>query len=193
MAEQFCAIDFETANPARGSVCSFGLVRLDADGNLLAVDGGLVHPPAGLDHFAPMNMRIHHISPKKVAGAPGWEAILPRLVDFVGDDLLVAHNAAFERSVIRAASLAVGLADPELPIACTVRMSRLIMPQLSDHKLPTVARHLGVPVLQHHDAIADAAMCGLIATKLLAHARGGAALDQLAAACGEPSRRARLL
>lgn len=179
----FCAIDFETANPTRGSICAMGVVRFDTTGKIIDGDTSLIRPPAGLDTFAPINMRIHKISARKVIGAPEWQQMLPRLVAFVGDDLLVAHNAAFERSAITAASLAVHLDDPQLPIACTVKMSQVLLPQLANHKLPTVAAHLGVPVLDHHSALDDAAMCGLIAVELLKHARPGTTMAQLAAAC----------
>lgn len=172
--QTFCAIDFETANPQRGSVCAIGLAKFDAvTGQLIASDGGLIRPPKGLDHFAPMNMRVHHISPRKIEqarngqGAITWDVVLPWMVAFVGSDLLVAHNAAFERSVIRSASEAMGLAVPSLRVACTVKIAKRELPALPQHKLPAVAAHLGVPQKSHHDAADDALVCGGIMAALL--------------------------
>lgn len=192
--ETFCAIDFETANGKRGSVCSIGLVKLDAAGNLLDAFSTLIQPPPGLDEFAWQNMRVHRISPRKVkdANAPTWPSVLSRLLTFVGDDLLVAHNAAFERGAIREATTAYGLIAPELEIVCTVKLAKALLPGLANHKLPTVVDHLGVPLLDHHDALADAAMCGLVAQKLLARATPGTSLTTLANTCGHQIRPRRL-
>lgn len=184
----YCAIDFETANPARGSVCAIGLARFDAaTGAMLAADGGLVTPPAGLDEFNPYNMRVHHISPRKIKaarsgrGAASWEEVLPWLVSFVADDVLVAHNAAFERSVITQATQAVGYPVPELTqrVVCTVKMAKQELPHLPKHRLPDVIDALGLPTMgdSHHDALADAIACGQIAAGLMQ--AKGASLEQL--------------
>lgn len=192
--QTFCAIDFETANPQRGSVCAVGIAKYDAvTGRLVAKDGGLVRPPKGLDHFAPMNMRVHRISPRKIEaarngqGAITWDVVLPWLVSFVGTDLLVAHNAAFERSVVRAASEAMGLAVPPLRIACSVKIAKRELPELTQHKLPIVASHLGVVQTSHHDAADDALVCGGIMAQLLQRSGENslAGLDQMILRSGQ--------
>jgi len=192
--QTFCAIDFETANPQRGSVCAVGIAKYDAvTGQLVAKDGGLVRPPKGLDHFAPMNMRVHRISPRKIEqarngqGAATWDVVLPWLTAFVGTDLLVAHNASFERSVVRAASEALGLAVPPLRIACSVRIAKRELPELAQHKLPIVAEHLGVAQHAHHDAADDALVCGGIMAQLLQRSGENslAGLDQMIQRSGQ--------
>lgn len=198
METTFCAIDFETANPNRGSVCSFGVVRFSLEGEIRGGDASLVVPPPGIDSFNGHQMRIHRISPRKVreANAPDWPTALARIAAVVGDDLLVAHNAPFERSVIRGACAAHGIPDPDWPIVCTVKMSQRMLPQLASHRLPAVAEHLGVPLLTHHDALSDAAMAGLVAVELLRRSPGCADVSELAAACGQAhhlGRPARLL
>lgn len=178
----FCALDFETANGSRASVCSVGLARFTLDGKLVAGGATLVRPPAGHDHFGPYNMHVHRIDPRKIreANAPGWEQVLPRLVEFISDDVVVAHNGSFERSVLAQASAAVGAQAPDVEVVCTVKLAQKMLPELKDHKLPTVAAALGVPVLEHHQAMADAVMCGLIAARLLARTAPGTTLTQLA-------------
>lgn len=64
-------------------------------------------------------------------------------------------------------------------------MSRALLPGLENHKLPTVAEHLGVPLMNHHDALEDAAMCGLVAARLLRRCPAGTTLTQLAVASGQ--------
>lgn len=183
----FCAIDFETANGSRASVCAVGLVRVDAaTGRVLHAGGGLVRPPAGHDTFLPQNTRIHGILADQVTAAPRWPEVMAWITDFVGSDELVAHNAAFERSVIRQASQACGLASVQPEIVCTVKLAQTMLPLLENHRLPTVAAHLDVPLLNHHQALADATMCALIAQRLLTKAAPGTTLTQLAQACSRP-------
>ncbi len=190
----FTAIDFETANPKRGSVCAIGVAKFDLlTGQLVAKDGGLVTPPAGLDEFNGYNMRVHHISPRKIRearngqGAATWAEVLPWLVRFVGEDLLVAHNAPFERSVLRSASEAVGLEAPAMAerVFCTVQMAKHELPGLSKHKLPVVVDALGLPSMgdSHHDAGADALACGQVAAALML--RSGTSLADLIKRSGQ--------
>lgn len=154
----FTAIDFETANAQRGSVCAVGITKVH-DGQIVRSTSCLVSPPQGLDRFAPANIRVHGIKPSDVRGAAGWPRVWRAMIDIIGTDIVVAHNAPFERSVIRAASQAEGVGVPPLHIACTVKMAKLLLPDLPKHKLPFVAEALGVLQAHHHDAGDDARVC----------------------------------
>lgn len=188
MSRTFCALDFETANGSRASVCSVGLVRIDETaGQATDAISGLVTPHRDHSAFLPGNIRVHGITADMVreARAPEWPSVLHQIREFVGTDLVVAHNAPFERSVLRAASAAYGLPDPGFDMVCTVKLSRALLPGLSSHKLPVVAAHLGVLAGNHHDALADARMSGMIAAGLVARAGYGAHLAHLAHAHGQ--------
>lgn len=194
-AATFCGIDFETANGSRASVCSVGLVRIDAqNGTILAETGGLITPHPAHSAFLPGNVRVHGITAEHVRAArgPEWPQALRLIREFVGDDLLVAHNASFERSVIRSASAAYLIEPPPFDFVCTVKLARAMLPELTKHKLPIVAEHLGVLGGQHHDALDDARMCGLIAARLIERTAPGTTLAQLAAKHGQQFPRRRL-
>ena len=109
MALDFTAIDFETANPSNASACAVGLVKVRG-GQVVAQTGWLIQPPAGHDRFEYRNTQIHGIQASDVVGAPMWRQVWARLAEFVGADPLVAHNASFDTSVIRAANTASGAA-----------------------------------------------------------------------------------
>ena len=98
----FTAIDFETANSKRASVCAVGATRV-RDGRIVERFNQLVHPPLGYDEFNQWNIRVHHIHPEDVAQSPSWPEVAPRLSAFIGSDTLVAHNANFDSSVMVAA------------------------------------------------------------------------------------------
>jgi len=157
----FTAIDFETANSSSASACSVGLVRV-RDGQVVASDGWLIRPPAGHDRFFDINVSIHGITPDAVAAAPGWTTQLPRLLDFIGDDVLVAHNAGFDVAVLRRACEATDAVLPALRSVCTVQLARKTY-TLDSYRLPLVAAAVGFLDFAHHDALADALACAHIA------------------------------
>lgn len=150
----FTAIDFETANEHWGSPCAVGLVRV-RDGIAVQAVHWLIRPPSRVGYFTPRNIEIHKITPEMVAGAPPWRDLLPALVDFVGDDIAVAHNARFDASVIRYACANDRLPAPRIPFLCTLNLSRRAL-DLPNYKLPTVVRGLGFELLDHHNPLADA-------------------------------------
>lgn len=60
-----------------------------------------MRPPELVDTFDAYNVAIHGITPALVARAPRWDAVLPALIDDIGDDIVVTHNAGFDIGVIR--------------------------------------------------------------------------------------------
>lgn len=151
----FTAVDFETANRHRGSVCSIGLVRVRG-GEIVLERHRYVQPPIEMEAFEARNIEIHGITPEMVEGQPRFGEIQPAFLRFIGDDLLVAHNAAFDMGVIRKASVAEGFEEPVLRSVCTCEIAKRDLPELVNHKLPTVCEHFGISIGNHHDALADA-------------------------------------
>ncbi len=157
VALDFTAIDFETANGFRGSPCSVGLSKV-RDGVIVDQRFALMKPPVGHDHFDYRNVQIHGVTAQDVAHAPRFSLVYPSLAEFIGDDVLVAHNAAFDTGVIRSALEVSGMPGPAFDYACTVILSRKSY-SLPSHSLPFVAEAAGVPLINHHDPVEDAQAC----------------------------------
>lgn len=157
VALDFTAVDFETANGFIGSACSVGLVKVRS-GKIVETEQWLMQPPAGFDHFDPRNVSIHHITPDMVEDAPRVTELLPDLLEFIGPDVLVAHNSSFDSGVIRAASEASAIPVPEIAHLCTVKLSRKAY-DLPSYSLPFVAEEAGHPIENHHEALADSVAC----------------------------------
>ena len=157
VALDFTAVDFETANGFIGSACSVGLVKVRS-GKIVETEQWLMKPPAGFDHFDPRNVSIHHITPDMVIDSPRVTQKLPELLDFIGPDVLVAHNSSFDSGVIRAASEAGEIPVPEIAHLCTVKLSRKAY-DLPSYSLPFVAEEAGHPIENHHEALADSTAC----------------------------------
>jgi DNA polymerase-3 subunit epsilon len=177
----FTTIDFETANSYRGSPCSVGLVRV-RDGKVVESQHWLIRPPEGADWFDGWNVAIHGITAEMVAASPRWKEILPAIVDFIGDDVVVAHNAGFDLGVVRYACALDNIEWPEMRFLCTLVMARRAM-ALPTYRLPFLAETMGIAFDDHHNALADATVVVDIATRL-AEQHEAADLHELAGALG---------
>ena len=156
-------IDFETANSARNSACQVGLVVLEK-GRVIDEFVSLIRPPGD---FGTIQMSIHGITPSRVAKAPTLASIWPLVSAFLArGKRIVAHNAAFDRSVLFASLAHHGIAAPPIDFECTVALARSRLPRLGDHKLPTVCAALGITFTDHHNALADARAAAKIAWAL---------------------------
>lgn len=157
-------MDFETANPSRGSMCSLGAVRV-RDGVIVDTFASLVKPADG-HTFADANVRVHGITAELVAAAPTWAEILPRFSEFAADDTLVAHNARFDISVLMNTCAEYDLDWPALEVLCTLQAARATL-QLPSYSLPWVSEHLGLERFEHHDALQDARAAAAILIALI--------------------------
>jgi DNA polymerase-3 subunit epsilon len=153
----FTAIDFETANSSNASACAVGLARV-RDGEIVDTAGWLIQPPAPHDAFFELNIRIHGIHPEDVRDAKSWSQQLPDLAAFVGDDVLVAHNAGFDMAVLKRACEATGDEHPAYRYACSLQVARSVY-RLDSYRLPFVAAEAGFAEFAHHNATADALAC----------------------------------
>lgn len=154
----FLAIDFETATNRRDSACAVGAVLLE-DGVAVAEFRSLLRPP--WLHVDPRHASIHGLDANALAQAPSFRQAFPQLEALIERaDVIVAHNAGFDRSVFEASCRTARLPIPKTTWLCTVALARKAF-VLPAYKLPTVAAHLGL-ALDHHDAMSDARACAQI-------------------------------
>lgn len=156
----FTAIDFETANSSSASACQVGLIRVRG-GSVVERAEWLIRPPHGHDHFEAFNVHLHGVSEEMTRDAPGWAEQLGDLLGFIGDDIVVAHNAGFDMGVIRKACAVTVQPTPKLRYLCSVQVSRKTY-DLPSHSLPYAAEAAGFTEFQHHNALADAEACAAI-------------------------------
>ena len=114
----------------------------------------LVNPEIPIPRFV---ASLTGISNDMVRDAPVFADVAPRWLDFVSDSVLVAHNAPFDTSFLNHEISRVypghRMVNPHL---CTVRLSRRAMPDLSNHRLETIASHFSIPIASRHRAGSDA-------------------------------------
>ena len=148
----FIAIDFETANAARSSPCAIGLTVVER-GIVATSQHWLIRPHDMW--FDPFNIAIHGITPEMVRNQPEFDQLWPELQPYISQYPIVAHNAAFDMSVLRKTLDSYGLKYPKNSYLCSVLLAKITWPGLASYRLDYLAGHLGFE-LKHHDAASDA-------------------------------------
>jgi DNA polymerase-3 subunit epsilon len=170
MTGRFAALDFETADYGRDSACSLSVVIVN-NSEVVAKWHSLIQPPRRTFLFT----YLHGISWNDVKGKPKFDEIMPEIRSLLDQvDFVAAHNASFDRSVLRACCESYGIGHIELPFVCTVKLARKAW-SLKPAALPNVCSHLKIP-LKHHDAESDSHACAQI---LLSALSQGHAYDEI--------------
>lgn len=175
----YTAIDFETANAYRGSPCAVGLVRV-RNGRIVDERRWLIRPPEAADWFDGFNTWVHGITAEMVANAPRWKDVLPSIIEFIGHDVVIAHNAGFDIGVIRYACGVDNIEWPAMRFLCTLVMARRAL-ALPSYRLPFVTEALGHSMGDHHDPLDDARAVTEVVARLAAQ-EGVETLEELASA-----------
>lgn len=106
------------------------------------------------------------INDSMVIDAPEIQAVLPEFLEFIGDAVLVAHNASFDVGFIQQNCRYQELSDKFVYLD-TVALSRVLLPQLGRYKLNQVAKALKINLLNHHRAVDDAEATAQIFLKFI--------------------------
>jgi DNA polymerase III epsilon subunit family exonuclease len=165
----FVVVDVEAtgAKTPPNRLIELGAYRIRG-GKIVDKFATLVNPEIPIPRFV---ATLTGISNEMVKGAPVFADVAPKWLDFVSEAVLVAHNAPFDTSFLNHEISRVypghRMVNPHL---CTVRLSRRAMPDLSNHRLETIASHFSIPIASRHragsDALATAEIFILLLTEL---------------------------
>ncbi|MGL4909494.1 MAG: 3'-5' exonuclease [Bacteroidales bacterium] len=162
--KDFVALDFETANQHRSSVCSIGIVIV-SNGKIVDKFYKLIQPYP--NYYTEWAIECHGLSAQDTIDAPifptVWEEITPRIKNLP----LVAHNKGFDENCLIKCHEYYDMEYPNYDFHCTLQKARKIFPDLSNHQLHTVSEHIGFRLENHHNALADAEACAKIAIAIL--------------------------
>lgn len=154
----FTAIDFETAQGRRWSICQVGLVRV-VEGRIVHEISQLVRPP---DNFYwPRWSELHGITAQDTVCAPDFAEVWPVIEPFITGQEVVAHNASFDLSCLRQTLELYRLPVPHLLGRCTYRIYRKGLAEL--------CHNYGIS-LDHHHALSDARACAELYRRHLGNA-----------------------
>ena len=152
---EFVAIDVETSNPKRASICQIGLAMY-RDSRLVDEWSSLIDPE---DYFHSMNIGVHGITEEDVMGAPTFIDVMPDLERFMSGAVCVSHSP-FDRTSIHQALERYSLSSIDATWLDSVLVARRTW-EASSYDLANVCKIIGYD-FKHHDALEDAKACGHI-------------------------------
>ena len=160
----FAAIDFETANECRSSVCSVGVVIVRG-GKIVDSFYSLIHPEP--EYYQWFCQQVHGLSEGDTDDAPVFPYVWEKIAPMIEGLPLVAHNSPFDEGCLKAVFGVYQMDYPDYEFYDTCATSRRVLPDLEHHDLETVSAACGYDLTNHHHALADAEACAYIAMKIL--------------------------
>lgn len=154
--ESFTAIDFETAQGYRWSICQVGLIRVEK-GIITKELNILVQPPN--NYYWSRFTDIHGISAQDTFKSPTFDVVWNQIEPYITNKNVIAHNGfGFDFPVLSNTLEYYGLLTPEYNKFCTYKIYKSNLADLCmEHKIP----------LNHHDALSDARACAELYLKWL--------------------------
>lgn len=162
--KDFAAIDFETANCERSSVCSVGVVIVR---NNEIVDSfySLINPEPNYYNY--WCTKVHGLTNRDTDDAPIFPEVWKQIAPLIESLPLVAHNSPFDESCLKAVFRVYQMDYPDYKFYDTLSTARRTMKGLENHQLHTVAAVCGYQLDNYHHALADATACAWIAREIL--------------------------
>ena len=160
----FVALDFETANNDKASVCSIGIVTVK-DNRVVDEYYSLVKPQEGM-LFDNNNIQVHGITPGIVEDAPHFKDIWPEVLARLDGRVVVAHYAKFDINVLKAVLDSYNIDYPAIQYICSWLLSKAVWTDLPTYRLDFLAHKIGFQ-FKHHNALEDAHACAEIMLSII--------------------------
>ena len=161
--QDFAAIDFETANYCRSSVCSVGVVIVRG-GEVVDRYYSLIKPVP--EYYNYRCTQVHGLTAADTDDAPEFPEVWAQIEPLIDGLPLVAHNKSFDESCLKAVFRAYDIYYPGYEFYCTCIASRRRWPGMPNN-LDVAAARCGYYMKNHHHALADAEACAAIALEIL--------------------------
>lgn len=162
--DAFVVFDIETTgfSSVKDKIIEIGAVKVE-NGKIVSRYSTFVNPEVPI----PFEItKLTSITDAMVIDAPKIETVLPEFMEYVGDAVLVAHNAGFDVGFIEENCRRLGM-ERKLTSVDTVALARVLLPTLSRYKLNIVAKTLGISLENHHRAVDDAGATAEIFVKFV--------------------------
>ena len=151
--EEFVVFDIETTglNSHTNEIIEIGAVKIKA-GRIVDRYSQLINPGRPIPYHI---TEITSITDEQVANEPKIDEVIGKFVDFVGDAVLVAHNAPFDMGFIKRDIKKYLNIDLECSVIDTLQMARDLFPDLKKYGLGDLNKTLGLALEKHHRAVDD--------------------------------------
>lgn len=151
--DRFVVFDIETTgfSSSEDRIIEIGAVKIE-NGEVIDSFNYFVNPEMSIPYKI---TELTGINNDMVKNEENIGYVLPKFLDFVGDSVVVAHNADFDTGFIKANCKRLGLKFNN-GILDTLPLARFLFPELKKHKLNVICNHLGISLENHHRAVDDA-------------------------------------
>ncbi len=156
----FTAFDTETTGLKTDAarIIEIGAVQFNRDG-IIGRFEMLVNP---LQSIPPECTAVNHITDSMVSDKPVISKILPQFIDFLGDSIIVAHNARFDLNMLAAELERSALPPNKNRVIDTLALCKWAYPEAGKYRQTFIAERLGIRIADAHRAADDAFVCGNI-------------------------------
>jgi DNA polymerase-3 subunit epsilon len=152
----FVVVDLETTggSPTGAHITEVGAVKIRG-GEVIGEFQTLVNPAEPIPAFISV---LTGITDQMVADSPRIDSVLPAFLEFARHSVLVAHNAPFDISFLKAAATLTGHSWPSFRVVDTAHLARQLISkdEAPNRKLSTLARLFGAATTPDHRALHDA-------------------------------------
>jgi DNA polymerase-3 subunit epsilon len=173
----FVVVDVETTgmSPLTDRLTEIAMMKV-RNGQLVDEFSTLINPLVTIPAHITALTGIDNVT---VADAPPAREVARTIADFFGDAVFVAHNVSFDWGFVRQTLLRERAIDLHLPLLCTVKLSRKLLPSLPSHSLGVVAQALDIKIHERHRASGDAYATALALITFLTHLKNQRGLKTL--------------
>lgn len=163
---RFIAFDLETTGtlPGVDQIVEIGAVLFNEAGAPETIFETLINPGVPMPEAA---SRVNGITDEMLVGKPSITDVLDAFAEFCGEQIMVAHNAAFDTQFLVADIKKHETTAPRGLVLDTLPIARKVFPGLANYKLGTLVQHLNIPTAGFHRAEEDAAYCGQLFHKMV--------------------------
>lgn len=119
------------------------------------------------EKLSPLIIDLTGITDDMVENAPEIDDVIKDFHTWMGDSILVAHNASFDMGFINAALKKVGYEQAANPVIDTLELGRLLYPSFKNYRLNTLCKKFNIELVSHHRAIYDAEATGHLLWKMV--------------------------
>ena len=162
MVDSYVCLDLETTglNPKTDKIIEIGAVKV-REGEITDRMETLVNPGRALEERI---VELTGICDKQLADAPDIAEVLPKLLDFIGEDILLGHAVLFDYSIVKKAAVNHKYKFEKSGID-TLRLARKFLSELESRSLGALCRHFGI-THNAHRAFADAQATSILYGRL---------------------------
>ena len=160
----YVLFDIETTglDPEYDEIIEIGAIKVD-NNKVMNEFHSLIKPDNEIDEFI---TNLTGITNEMVENAPNIEEVLPNFINFIGDEILIGHNVNFDINFVYDKTVNLGLGIVKNNYVDTMRLSRILLPELPHHRLKDLAEYYKIDTKGNHRASKDVQITNEVYLKL---------------------------